>query len=99
MEMNKKTDFIIARFNNTYGYLSTGKDKAYGFEWGYKNIIQKLEKKYGEFTYATPEELAVHDHQREWTAKDRIYYNKLKYLYEKFNIQMTIIMNEELGRI
>ena len=86
-------DFIVARFNDTYAYLSTGKDKAYGFDWGYKDIIKTLEKKYGDFTYASPEELAVHDHQREWTAKDRLYYNKLKHLSDKYNIQLALTIN------
>lgn len=73
-------DYIISRFGNTYGYISTGKDKMYGFAPSYQEIIDSLEKKDKNFTYATPEELAVHDHQREWTQKDRIYYNKLKYI-------------------
>ena len=82
-------DFIIARFNDTYGYISTGKDRKYGFEWEYKDVIQKLEKKYGDFTFAKPEELAVHEHQREWTQKDRVYYNKLKFYYDRYNYQMA----------
>lgn len=86
-------DFIIAKFSNKYGYISTGKDKSFGFEWGYKDIVDKLEKKDKDFTYATPEELAVHDHQREWTQKDRIYYNKLKYFHEKYSVQMALVIN------
>lgn len=90
-------DFIVARFNDTYGYLSTGKDKSYGFEWGYQDVIKKLEKKDKDFTYATPEELAVHDHQREWTAKDRIHYNKLKFYYDRYNYQMTQVLMMRKG--
>ena len=85
-------DFIIARFNDTYGYISTGKDKSYGFDWGYKDIIRKLEQKCRDFTYAMPEELAVHDHQREWTQKDKIYYNKLKHLYDGYNYELTKVL-------
>lgn len=90
-------DYVITRFNDTWGYISTGKDKSYGFEWGYKDIINKLEKKDKSFTYATPEELAVHDHQREWTAKDKIYYNKLKFLYDRWDYQRTQIMFLQRG--
>lgn len=85
-------DVLIARFNDTWGYISTGKDKSYGFEWGYKDIIDKLEKKDKDFTYATPEELALNDHQREWTQKDRIYLNKLKFLYDRWDYQRTQIL-------
>ena len=85
-------DVLIARFNDTWGYISTGKDKSYGFEWGYKDIIDKLEKKDKDFTYASPEELALNDHQREWTQKDRIYLNKLKFLYDRWDYQRTQIM-------
>lgn len=85
-------DVLIARFNDTWGYISTGKDKSYGFEWGYKDIIDKLEKKDKDFTYAAPEELALNDHQREWTQKDRIYLNKLKFLYDRWDYQRTQIM-------
>ena len=85
-------DFLITRFNDTWGYISTGKDKSYGFEWGYKDVINKLEKKDKNFTYASPEELALSDHQREWTQKDRIYLNKLKFLYDRWDYQRTQIM-------
>lgn len=85
-------DVLIARFNDTWGYISTGKDKSYGFEWGYKDIIDKLEKKDKDFTYATPEELALNDHQREWTQKDRIHLNKLKFLYDRWDYQRTQIL-------
>jgi hypothetical protein len=85
-------DVLIARFNDTWGYISTGKDKSYGFEWGYKDIIDKLEKKDKNFTYATPEELALSEHQREWTNRDRIYYNKLKFYYDRYNYQMTQVL-------
>lgn len=85
-------DVLIARFNDTWGYISTGKDKSYGFEWGYKDIIDKLEKKDKDFTYATPEELALNDHQREWTQKDRIYLNKLKFLYDRWDYQRIQVM-------
>ena len=93
-------DVLIARFNDTWGYISTGKDKSYGFEWGYKDIIDKLEKKDKDFTYATPEELALNDHQREWTQKDRIYLNKLKFLYDRWDYQRTqiLFLQRGLGR-
>lgn len=90
-------DYVVARFNDTYGYLSTGKDKSYGFEWGYKDIIDKLEKKDKDFTYASPEELALNDHQREWTQKDRIHLNKLKFLYDRWDYQRTQIMFLQRG--
>ena len=90
-------DVLIARFNDTWGYISTGKDKSYGFEWGYKDIIDKLEKKDKDFTYATPEELALNDHQREWTQKDRIYLNKLKFLYDRWDYQRTQILFLQRG--
>lgn len=90
-------DVLIARFNDTWGYISTGKDKSYGFEWGYKDIINKLEKKDKNFTYASPEELALNDHQREWTQKDRIHLNKLKFLYDRWDYQRTQIMFLQRG--
>ena len=90
-------DVLIARFNDTWGYISTGKDKSYGFEWGYKDIIDKLEKKDKDFTYATPEELALNDHQREWTQKDRIHLNKLKFLYDRWDYQRTQILFLQKG--
>lgn len=90
-------DVLIARFNDTWGYISTGKDKSYGFEWGYKDIIDKLEKKDKDFTYATPEELALNDHQREWTQKDRIHLNKLKFLYDRWDYQRTQILFLQRG--
>lgn len=90
-------DVLIARFNDTWGYISTGKDKSYGFEWGYKDIIDKLEKKDKDFTYASPEELALNDHQREWTQKDRIHLNKLKFLYDRWDYQRTQIMFLQKG--
>lgn len=90
-------DVLIARFNDTWGYISTGKDKSYGFEWGYKDIIDKLEKKDKDFTYASPEELALNDHQREWTQKDRIHLNKLKFLYDRWDYQRTQIMFLQRG--
>lgn len=93
-------DVLIARFNDTWGYISTGKDKSYGFEWGYKDIIDKLEKVDKDFTYATPEELALNDHQREWTQKDRIHLNKLKFLYDRWDYQRTqiLFLQRGLGR-
>ena len=93
-------DVLIARFNDTWGYISTGKDKSYGFEWGYKDIVDKLEKKDKDFTYATPEELALNDHQREWTQKDRIHLNKLKFLYDRWDYQRTqiLFLQRGLGR-
>lgn len=91
-------DFIVARFNDTYGFISTGKDRSVGFEWGYKDVLKKLEKKDKNFTYACPEELAVHDHQREWTQKDRIYYNKLKHYSDKYNIQLALTINKGYER-
>lgn len=90
-------DVLIARFNDTWGYISTGKDRSYGFEWGYKDIIDKLEKKDKDFTYATPEELALNDHQREWTQKDRIHLNKLKFLYDRWDYQRTQILFLQRG--
>lgn len=77
-------NFIIAQ--------SYGKDKSHGFDWEYKDIIDKLEKKDKCFTYASPEELALNDHQREWTAKDRIYYNKLKYHYKQLEYKLVDVM-------
>ena len=93
-------DVLIARFNDTWGYISTGKDKSYGFEWGYKDIVDKLEKKDKDFTYATPEELALNDHHREWTQKHRIYLNKLKCLYDRWDYQRTqiLFLQRGLGR-
>lgn len=85
-------DFIVTRINDTWGYISTGKDKSYGFDWEYKDIINKLEKKDKNFTYASPEELALNDHQREWTQKDRIFFNKLKHHYRKFEYRMVDLM-------
>ena len=85
-------DFIVAKFDDAYGYISTGKDKSYGFEWGYKYIINKLEKKDKNFTYASPEELALSDHQREWTQKDRIHLNKLKFLYDRWDYQRLQVL-------
>ena len=89
-------DFIIAKFSNKYGYISTGKDKSHGFAPSYQEIIDSLNKKEKDFTYATPEELAVHDHQREWTQKDKIYYNKLKYLQQKDDIQFINFLLREI---
>lgn len=89
-------DFIVARFNNIYGYISTGKDKAHGFKPSYQEVIQHLESKDKDFTYATPEELAVHDHQREWTQKDRVYYNKLKFFKQKDDVQFVEFLTRGL---
>lgn len=86
-------DFIVARFGNTYGYLSTDKEHNSGFSLSYKDTIETLEKKYGDFTYANPEELPVHEHQREWTKKDRIYLNKLKFLKDIDDIQYARILS------
>ena len=91
-------DYIVTRFGNTYGYISTGKDKEHGFAPSYQEIIENLGKKDKNFTYATPEELAVHDHQREWTAKDRIYYNKLKFFKQKDDIQYINFLTRGLER-
>ena len=85
-------DFIVARFNDIYGYMSTGKDKSYGFNYDRQKLLEKLEKKDKNFTYATPEELALSEHQREWTQKDLIYYNKLKHLYEKYLYEQTKVL-------
>ena len=52
----------------------------------------KLEKKDKNFTYAKPDELAVHDHQREWTQKDRIHLNKLKFLYDRWDYQRIQVL-------
>lgn len=90
-------DYVVTRFNDTWGYISTGKDKSYGFEWGYKDIIDKLEKKDKDFTYASPEELALNDHQREWTQKDRIHLNKLKFLYDHWDYQRIQVMFLQRG--
>lgn len=86
-------DFIIANFNNdTYGYISTNsKCRSYGFAKTYKDTIKILEE-YGDFTYAKPDELAVYEHQRDWTAKDKIHYNKLKYFYDRYNYEMTKVL-------
>ena len=85
-------DFVVARFNDMYGYISTGKDKSYGFDFGFRDTLDHLRKKCKNFTYARPEELAVSEHQREWTQKDLIYYNKLKHLYEKYLYEQTKVL-------
>lgn len=90
-------DFVIARFNDMYGYISTGKDKSYGFDFSYRDVVNHLEKKCKDFTYAKPEELAVHEHQREWTKKDRIFYNKLKHLYSGYNYELIKVLNIARG--
>lgn len=90
-------DFIVARFNDTYGYISTGKDKSYGFDQSYRGIIETLRKTGDGFTYAKPDELAVHEHQREWTQKDRIFYNKLKHLYDGYNYELIKVLNMARG--
>ena len=91
-------DFIVARFGNIYGYIATGKDRAVGFMPGYKETLDHLKKKDENFTYAKPDELAVHEHQRDWTAKDRIYYNKLKHYKEIDTIQFFNTLRKAQGR-
>ena len=76
-------DFIIAKFNDVYGYIATGREKGFGFHPNRQQIIKRLEAIDKDYTYASPEELAVNDHQREWTKQDGVYYNKLKYFYER----------------
>lgn len=90
-------DFLITKFNDTWGYISTGKDKSYGFSFDYAKVWEKLEKLDPNFTFATPEELALRSHQREWTQKDRIHYNKLKFLYDRWDYQRTQIMFLQRG--
>ena len=85
-------DFIVARFNDTYGYISTGKDKSYGFNYDRQKLLEKLGEKDKNFTYATPEELALSEHQREWTHRDSIHYNKLKFYYDRYDYQMTQVL-------
>ena len=90
-------DFLITKFNDTWGYISTGKDKSYGFSFDYAKVWEKLEKLDPNFTFATPEELALRSHQREWTQKDRVHYNKLKFLYDRWDYQRTQIMFLQRG--
>lgn len=91
-------DYIVTRFGNSYGYISTGKTKDHGFMPSYKEVMEHLKKKDKGFTYAAPEELAVNDHQREWTAKDRIYYNKLKFFKQKDDVQFINFLSRGLDR-
>lgn len=93
-------DFIVAKFDDTYGYMSTGKDKSYGFSFDYAKVWEKLEKLDPNFTFATPEELALRSHQREWTQKDRVHYNKLKFLYDRWDYKRTqiLFLQRGLGR-
>ena len=93
-------DFVVARFHDKYGFISTDKNKKHGFDIDYKHLMKRLEEFDKDFTYTTPEELAVHDHQREWTAKDRIHYNKLKYMSDQYDRDLAQIMllSRGLGR-
>ena len=91
-------DFIVVRFGHRYGYLSTGKDGSYDFSDNAGDIFEAMEKKDPDYTYAKPEELALNDHQREWTQKDRIYYNKLKHLKTKFDIDYSRVLMPVYGR-
>ena len=91
-------DYIVTRFGNKYGYISTGGEKEHGFAPSYQEVIATLENKDKNFTYATPEELAVHEHQREWTKEDRLYYNMLKYFNQRDDAQFINFLMRGLTR-
>ena len=85
-------DFVVVKMSGSYGYISTGKEKCHGFCSSYDSLLQTLDKKYGEYTFANPEELAVRPHQRDWTKVDNIYVNKLKHYHDKEGVDLMMLM-------
>lgn len=91
-------DFVVARMQNSYGFISTGKDKIHGFTIDYNGLIRAMEKQDKNFTFASPMELLLHDHQREWKRTDNIYLNKLKEYHKQESIELAMLMAAELKR-
>ena len=89
-------DFVIARMPNSYGFISTGKDKCHGFTLDYYDLLKAMEKRDKNFTFASPMELPLEDHQREWKRSDNIYLNKLKEYHNRETIELTMLMAKEI---
>lgn len=85
-------DFVVAKLPGAYGYIATGKDHHHGFNMSLKSLFEDLKKKDADFTYATPMELPLADNQREWTKRDNIYLNKLKYYHDKEAVELAMLM-------
>lgn len=89
-------DFVIARMQNSYGFISTNNSRVHGFTIDYKGMLEAMEKRDKNFTFASPMELPLDEHQREWSKKDNIYLNKLKYYHTKEAIELTMLMAREM---
>lgn len=85
-------DFIIARIQDSYGYMSTGTDKSHGFSQSLKEVFTTLENKDNDYTYASPMELPLMEHQRDWTKRDSVYLNKLKHFHQEEGVELAMLM-------
>lgn len=88
----KNMDFVVYNFKGVYGYMSTGKEKRYGFTRCYSEVFEDMEKLDKNYTYATPEEIPFNDHQREWTKQDNIHLNKMKFFKMQYDIEFTKVL-------
>lgn len=82
-------DFIVAKVNYCYGYISTkGKANIYGFTQTKEQALDCL-KDFEKYTFAVEGELPFRDGQREWNKYDSIYLNKLQYIAKKERVQIN----------
>ncbi len=86
-------DYIIARMpNDYYGFISTDNSRIHGFTLSFKDLIKAMERKDKDFTYASPMELPLMEHQRAWKRSDGAYLNKLKHYHDEEAIEFTMLM-------
>lgn len=86
-------DFVVARCNDMWGYISTDKEHKHGFEETREAVFKKLNRLYGKFTYAENGELILFDGQRKFTNKDKILANKLNHYKTDFDLQQALFMS------
>lgn len=89
-------DFVIARMENSYGFISTGKDHIHGFTLDYNGLLKAMKSRDENFTFAVKGELQFDEHQRAWKKTDNIYLNKLKEYHVKESIYLTMLMAREM---
>ena len=89
-------DFVIARMQNSYGFISTGKDHVHGFTLDYDSLLKAMKNRDKDFTFAIKDELQFDEHQRAWKKTDNIYLNKLKQYHTDETIELTMLMAREM---
>lgn len=90
-------DFVIVQYKDLCGYISTDKKCIHGFEQSRAAVIMRLERFFGEYSYACEGEKPTSPNQREFTKRDKIYANKLAHAKTKYEVEYAVFLSKYYG--